>query len=52
MDFIENNELLLKNDKITHAGNHYFKFDDVKKELANTFKSVSEIKKLYFFYMN
>ncbi len=45
----ENNELLLKNDKITHAGNHYFKFDDVKKELANTFKSVSEIKKLYFF---
>ncbi len=49
MDFIENNELLLKNDKITHAGNHYFKFDDVKKELANTFKSVSEIKKLYFF---
>lgn len=45
----ENNELLLKNDKITEAGNHYFKFDDVKKELANTFKSVSEIKKLYFF---
>ena len=45
----ENNELLLKNDKITDAGNHYFKFDDVKEELANTFKSVSEIKKLYFF---
>ena len=45
----ENNELLLKNDKITDAGNHYFKFDDVKKELANTLKSVSEIKKLYFF---
>lgn len=45
----ENNELLLKNDKITDAGNHYFKFDGVKKELANTLKSVSEIKKLYFF---
>jgi hypothetical protein len=45
----ENNELLLKNDKITDAGNHYFKFDDLKEELANTFKSVSEIKKLYFF---
>lgn len=42
-------ELLFKNDQITEEGDAYFGFDKLRDELADKFKSVSEIKKLYFF---
>lgn len=45
----ENGKLVINNDKITEAGKQYFKFDSVKEELEDKFKSASEIKKLYYF---